>query len=105
MTWLRVHSDPLRHYYRDARVLDVIPAGQARHQLLTAVGQLTSEVGGENSNVSITLKDSTEAHTLMAVPPLGCTASLLDETGEIVFTAVVTSVRLGPGGCEIGLEA
>ncbi len=105
MIWLRIAGTPPRQFYRDARTIPHLEATEARHELLIDTGTLRSSVEGETSGVTVTLRNRAgECARLLAVPPLGSSAQLRDETGS-VFEGIVSSVEMGDGECRIEVQA
>lgn len=91
---LRIDSEPVRYLYRDARDLAYIPSMAARHAVLESAGEIASAAGGENANVGVVLRDCSETYELLVIPPLGCTAALIDGADEL-FVGIVQGASVG----------
>jgi hypothetical protein len=106
LIYVRVNASPVRYYYTDARTLPSLPTGSARHALLVSVGDIRSEAGGENANMSVTLRNGEcEASALLSVPPIGATADIIDTVRGTLFSGVVQSVSLGDVVASLEIEA
>jgi hypothetical protein len=102
---LTVYSEPTRHLYQDARDLANIPGKQARHAVLDSVSPLRSEVDGEVAHFTAELRPTAAAAELMAIPPLGCAADLVDADGVTILSGVVARVSGGGDGYAIEVQA
>lgn len=105
MIFVRVLGQPVRNLYRDARALPHLPIGEARHELLDALGTLHSSGEGESPNLTITLRnDSGQCARLFATPPLGVRVEVRDAVG-VVFAGSLRRIDLADGACRLGVES
>jgi len=94
--YLRIDSVPVRYFYRDVRAVSGLPPMSARHGLLQSVSEVRSAIGGENANVSVSLRNaSNESSALFSDPPLGAVAAVVDTVDGELFVGIVQSVALG----------
>lgn len=104
MIFLRIESEPPRSFYVSPLALPLLPASEAREELLLTVGALRSSADGETPNLNITLRNtSAQCSKLFADPPIGAKAELRNEDG-VLFAGVVSSVDLGED-CRLSIEA
>jgi len=102
--WVRIAGSPPRQFYRNADALQHLTAGEAREELLFAVGLLHSGAGDETPNMTIQLRNEDgRCARLFAYPPIGEQADVLDESG-VVFTGMVKKITLGTT-CSIEVQA
>ena len=104
MIFLRIDSEPPRSFYVNPMAIPLLPAQEARHELLLFVGALRSSAEGETPNLAVTLRNtSAQCSQLFADPPIGVKAELRNED-ETLFTGVVRTVDIGDD-CRLSIEA
>lgn len=104
MIYVRIESEPPRSFYVNPLAIPLLPAQEARHELLITVGTLRSSADGETPNLTVTLRNSSaQCSRLFADPPLGAKAQIMDEDG-VRFSGVVRDIEIGDD-CRMSIEA
>lgn len=104
MIFLRIDSEPPRNFYVNPLCLPLLPAQEARHELLLTIGSLRSSAEGETPNLTATLRNTSgQCSQLFSAPPIGDKAEIHDEDG-VLFSGVVRTVDIGED-CRLSIEA
>lgn len=109
ITFLKIYGTPTRQFYMNADALPYLSSIESKHALLIDPGALQAGTQGENTNVTVRLKNNARQCTqLFTVPPMGAKAilySVVKNQAVSQFSGVIQSVNLDKSVCAIRIEA